>query len=150
LAQGIECIVSEPKRDHLGEAEEEALRAWWSSPRVSGAVRIRLAEWSDRDALVALARAYGAEAAQQRGDARGFEIEDAAGVVESHLRSSHDFYLIADVGKVSVGFVRFGVKPRGCEVGEVFVAPGYRHRGIRQALTDQLERGLADLTGEGS
>ena len=150
FGQGAGCTVSEPKRDPLGEAEEEALREWWSSPRVSGAVRIRLAEWSDRDALVALARAYGFEAAQQRGDAGGFEIEDAVGLVESHLKSSHEFYLIADVGSVSVGFVRFGVKPQGCEVGEVFVALGYRHRGIRQALTEQLERGLADLSGEGS
>jgi len=113
-------------------------------------MRVRLAEWSDRDALVALARAYWLEAAQPPGGDRGFEIEDAVGVVESHLRSSHEFYLIADVGDVSVGFVRFGVKPQGCEVGEVFVALGYRHRGIRRALTDQLERGLADLVGEES
>lgn len=130
-------------------SDEEALRSWWSSPRVSGALRVRLAEWSDRDALFALARAHLAEEAQQRGEASGFEIEDAAEVVESYLKSSHEFYLIADVENVSVGFARFAVKPQGCEVGEVFVALGYRHRGIRRALTDQLERGLADLAEGG-
>lgn len=126
------------------------MRRWWASPRVSGTVRIRLAEWSDRDALVALTRADSLEQARQRGDGSGYEIEDAAGVVESHLKSSHEFYLIADVESVSVGFMRFAVKPQGCEVGDVFVATGYRHRGIRRALVEQLERGLADLAGEGS
>ena len=140
--------MSDQDADNLVGVDDQALRHWWASPRAAGAVRIRLAEWSDRDALVALARAQLAEDAHRQGQASGVEIEDAAGIVEAHLQSSHAFYLIADVANVSVGFVRFTVKPQGCEVGEVFVATGYRHRGIRRALTDQLERGLADLAGE--
>jgi hypothetical protein len=107
-------------------------------------VRTRLAVWEDRDALIALVHAFRAEETQRGGAAAEEESfwEDAASVVESHLTSSHRFYLIAEADGVPVGFVRFTVSAQGIEIGEQYVVMAYRRLKVGEVLLERVSRGL--------